>query len=487
MILFCFMDTFVKEKLKEWKLDSLIPRFELEEIDKESFILLDDASIAALVPVIGPRLKLRSHLRKLTESSKDPQHELVEYSPTAGPSMDQQHEAMSSGQGELFKIREALNKTPDGRDIVCSLDTEQCLSLKQRRAMVRILVSYLIERFGETPSSETKKNMASSLVTEFPCLKDQHGNGNEAWYSPGRNHRPATGFIEERLRNVRKRLRSGTSRPSHVENNVISSLVLPETEISDERAEAMMEWLKNNIRPLSQVEEYMKQTAIHRAKWIREHGSKTMEEIKREYPRLLDTPGMIAQDFSILHPACAGKLAEKWMPVFKDKILRFASQEKQASGIISKVDSVCTDAQGDMALRLLPVILPASVYRIGRKSFRPSCEETKKSFIDLQPVGTNMVEFLSEAQGTRPYPFVLALGDDQRCSQSFVVINGEAMEQSTLIGAVDVCFKAYYVFDINYPRQCSSVWEFLQTVVYELPGQESPSVRLLRAFIFSTQ
>ncbi|KAL7855273.1 hypothetical protein SRHO_G00174630 [Serrasalmus rhombeus] len=65
-----------------------------------------------------------------------------------------------------------------------------------------------------------------------------------------------------------------------------------------------------------------------------------------------------------------------------------------------------------------------------------------------------MVEYVSEA--TRPYPFVLALGDDQRCSQCFAVINGKAMEQSTLVGAVDVCFKAFFVFDINYPRQCSS-------------------------------
>ncbi|KAL7855271.1 hypothetical protein SRHO_G00174610 [Serrasalmus rhombeus] len=44
--------------------------------------------------------------------------------------------------------------------------------------MVRILVSHLIERDGETPALETKKNLASSLVTEFPYLRDQHGNGN---------------------------------------------------------------------------------------------------------------------------------------------------------------------------------------------------------------------------------------------------------------------------------------------------------------------
>lgn len=29
----------------------------------------------------------------------------------------------------------------------------------------------------------------------------------EAWYSQGRHHHPATGYLEERLRNIRKRIR----------------------------------------------------------------------------------------------------------------------------------------------------------------------------------------------------------------------------------------------------------------------------------------
>lgn len=66
-----------------------------------------------------------------------------------------------------------------------------------------------------------------------------------------------------------------------------------ESNVDSERATQMTEWLKNNIWPASQVEHYMKETAIQRAKWIRDHGSKTIMEIVKEYPRLLDTPGMV--------------------------------------------------------------------------------------------------------------------------------------------------------------------------------------------------
>ena len=50
-----------------------------------------------------------------------------------------------------------------------------------------------------------------------------------------------------------------------------------------------------------------------------------------------------------------------------------------------------------------------------------------------------------------------------------------------------MCFKIFYVFDINYPKQCAPAWEFLQQVVYGMEGPESnpkclktaiPNVRL---------
>ena len=62
-------------------------------------------------------------------------------------------------------------------------------------------------------------------------------------------------------------------------------------------------------------------------------------------------------------------------------------------------------------------------------------------------------------------------------SQAFVILAGQALPQSTLFGAVDVCFKAFYVLDINYPKQCAAAWEFLQQVVFEIEGRESNQVK----------
>ncbi|XP_052433847.1 uncharacterized protein LOC127974538 [Carassius gibelio] len=417
----------------------------------------------------------------------EPQPEQIQSGSASKPPVDQQCEAeiqMSVEEVPTFNISEVLMSSVEGKDVLASLE-KNTLSLNQRRCMVRILVSHLMNRFGENPSSEQKMCLAVSLVEQYPCLKDSQGKGYEAWFSPGRSHRPATGFLEERLRNVRKRTRreNCTSREKEDSQAISSTLVIPEPSISPDRAVQLAEWLKNNMWPANQVADYMKETAIHRAQWIRANGTKSIEEITCEFPRLLDTPGMISQDFSVLFPDHAERLFQTWKMSFKDKILCFASQEKKAQELLQNLDSLSPEVQSDVALRLLPVILPTPVYKKGMKMFKPSLEENIKSFIEFKHVGTNMVEYLKEAELTKPFPFVLGLGDDSQCHQAFVVVGKQALHQNTLLGAVDTCFKLFYVLDIHFPKQCAPVWEFLQTVVYKLPGTESPSVRLLRGYL----
>lgn len=59
------------------------------------------------------------------------------------------------------------------------------------------------------------------------------------------------------------------------------------------------------------------------------------------------------------------------------------------------------------------------------------------------------------------------------------------METDSLLEAVDVCFKAFFVFDIDYTKQGLPTWEFLQHVVYDIDGHESSSVKFLRTTVFS--
>ncbi|XP_049929405.1 uncharacterized protein LOC126408083 [Epinephelus moara] len=317
------MDSFVREKLTEWQLDSLADTFEDQEVDKESFLLLDDCAIACLISKVGLRVKFQKHHKELVavhsnlQSSKD-SHGSRETVETGMEVQTQPNPITLTLQlSPVFEIRKVLEGSMDGRSMLKSLDELQSITSKERKLLVRLLVSHLLETNGETPSSDIKRALAMSLVNEFPCLKDDTGSGYGAWFTPGRKHRPATGFLEERLRNIRKPLRN-LRRPHHQESEEEHTVSAQESCLAPEKLQEMVDWLKVNKYPVSEVEAYMKETVIYRGKWIRSNGSKSIPEILKEFPRLVDNPGMtwrnsmqflptnkctnISQDFQQLHP-----------------------------------------------------------------------------------------------------------------------------------------------------------------------------------------
>ncbi|XP_062371657.1 uncharacterized protein LOC134059267 isoform X2 [Sardina pilchardus] len=378
-----------------------------------------------------------------------------------------------------FNIREILSKTPNGKYLVTSLEENGLISHTERRSMVRTLVSHLMERFGENPTSGTKALLASSVMEQFPCLRDCQSGGYDAWFTPGRNNKPATGFLEERLRNVRKRLHRGQRRNSAaLTPQQETQDALPESAITTERAIQLTEWLKNNTWPPSQVHEAMLETVVHRAHWIRANKARPVQDIIDEFPRLVDTADMISQDFSVLYPESSGRLKENWSLVYAEKIIRMA-WTKRTNSLLTNIDLLPTDKRADIALQLLPVLLPAAPYKVGQRVFRHSSVECQKAFINTQPIGMTIADYLTASPAE--YPYVLMLGEEYDCSQVFVVINGTPLEHRSLLSAVDACFKAFFILQLQYPKQCAQVWEFIQTVVFGIPGHESNAVKLMRA------
>ncbi|CAB4005822.1 Hypothetical predicted protein [Paramuricea clavata] len=143
----------------------------------------------------------------------------------------------------------------------------------------------------------------------------------------------------------------------------------------------------------------------------------------------------------------------------------------------------------NIAISLLPCILPTG--RNGKK--RCSIDEAMRSFLDVKlasqtnfqimlKIGTNMPKLLEEASQS---PFILAIDARESPNQVFVAVDRQGLEQPSLVKAVDVCFKLFYILDVHYPWQCAVTWEFIQKVLYgiedKLKGKTSPAVIAMRA------
>ena len=86
--------------------------------------------------------------------------------------------------------------------------------------------------------------------------------------------------------------------------------------------------------------------------------------------------------------------------------------------------------------------------------------------IPFLQIGQNLPEFLTKVKQTQP--FVLLLGDRTRPEQQFVILERKAIPANSIIHAFDLCFKIFYIFDIDYPWESSNAWDFIQKTVFGL-------------------
>jgi hypothetical protein len=67
-------------------------------------------------------------------------------------------------------------------------------------------------------------------------------------------------------------------------------------------------------------------------------------------------------------------------------------------------------------------------------------------------------------------PFILALGGDAaQPAQCFVVVEKQPIECDSLLSAVDLCYKTHQVLDLKYATQANAIWQFMDSVVFEVP------------------
>ncbi|XP_071483685.1 uncharacterized protein [Diadema antillarum] len=154
------------------------------------------------------------------------------------------------------------------------------------------------------------------------------------------------------------------------------------------------------------------------------------------------------------------------------------------------------DEKSNLALQVLPLLFPAGVKKQGQRSVqRATMEESMPAFINVEKLfremslfaflhidGTNLPMYL---EGKRE-PHVLVFGERKNPEQAFVAVEGDAIPCTSLLKAVDVCFKLTYVLDISYCWQCSHTYTYLQKYVYGLgmgDGPPTSSVVLLNSFV----
>ncbi|XP_071850959.1 uncharacterized protein [Apostichopus japonicus] len=213
----------------------------------------------------------------------------------------------------------------------------------------------------------------------------------------------------------------------------------------------MIEWLKYNHSPNDQVKEYMRLTQAYIAAWLGQNRfDASLSQFITEYPRLLDTPGMIEQDFLLQFSPISLKVA--WTSSLCKKVINYADYQNTEWQKKLGISGFQEDHVQNIAIQLLPLVLSSgNITNKHGKKVRSTNLDASRSFIEVKPVGTNLPQFIEDElkqDRTRKQPFVLTFGDRRNPTQSFVIIEGVALPATDLIADFDICFKSFYVFDI---------------------------------------
>ncbi|PIK56493.1 hypothetical protein BSL78_06608 [Apostichopus japonicus] len=116
------------------------------------------------------------------------------------------------------------------------------------------------------------------------------------------------------------------------------------------------------------VLEFMAKTAKARAADIRDNKQKKFSDILKEYPRLIDTDGMVEQDFKILFPEACDALFMKW-PSLEEKVLAYANKQVDWKDILHFHGNLSTnEKRSNIAIQVLPLLFPPGMSRtVGKK------------------------------------------------------------------------------------------------------------------------
>ncbi|XP_072554152.1 uncharacterized protein [Paramormyrops kingsleyae] len=250
----------------------------------------------------------------------------------------------SAAKDMVYKI---LLSKPGGIAVLTEYEETGTICDSSRRQMVNILAAQMTESEGRIPQRITKEKYALGIITLFPALKDPFSKkGYEHFY----DSQSGSGFLAWRIKTIQRKtkLPVKSSQPP-VETTGGATLDrnihhLQSSEESFQEAIALM----NHISDRETILLKMRETFEYRQRLV--HNPETSGTVLSVFPRLLDTQGLILQDFSLLFgDEIAVRLLEKWHTSFKAKVIKEA-ETLTCTPLIQRLLRSAKDQQGEQTV-----------------------------------------------------------------------------------------------------------------------------------------
>ncbi|XP_055914007.1 uncharacterized protein LOC129947469 [Eupeodes corollae] len=231
----------------------------------------------------------------------------------------------------------------------------------------------------------------------------------------------------------------------------------------------------------------------YRMKNIQEASS--LESIFAKWPEYKYPTGyrLIDKDFAIVFGSRPGILS-RWPEQatalknfllrgnhLKDKPIREMLQEIGDSDM--NKDTTAAKMMWCLHFFLIPTQKAVKKDNTGKKRVvKFTVHSSQQAFLFLAPSVQEMdnhLEFL-KSKGENIQPFILGLGDNNfnTISNFYVYLDGVKFIFNSFLRAVDICFKAFHLFNLEYPLACSQFWSFIENHFYDMKSSKNTSSKM---------
>lgn len=257
-------------------------------------------------------------------------------------------------------------------------------------------------------------------------------------------------------------------RKKNIENKV--SAVEPQEEQLE-----LKKWLTVNFEPWSAIISNWKKTTSLRALHLRDK-SKDFDWVIQEWPRYRSRMGgydLIDIDFDHFYPE-KDTMKELW-PKCREIIIELANKKARQPpknkamierlALQSEKDDDGKNFEGILAIHSLFYLLPNK-----NSSTKKSLE---KILVQAEP-GAKVQDIVDEISkkdvaNKNFNPTIIYYNNDDHIPYKFyVVVNDVMYETQNIVTAVDIFFKIYFVFNLQYPDECKNLLVFIQGFFYNI-------------------
>ncbi|CAI6354025.1 unnamed protein product [Macrosiphum euphorbiae] len=395
-----------------------------------------------------------------------------------------------SSTSVTFNLGEILNASLTGKMIIDYFKVNSRLNNNIRVLLVDSIISFVITK--KIPMSiNLADSIATYIVAMFPSevkdtyfMKDGHNKNPKgklyAKYYNSMRTLKTSGLVPSKER-VKTAVEIHTQRRHDIEFE-------PEDDIH-----YMIDQIQNDANcSFPELEKLWKGTTKYRINSIQNSSSTT--EIMNKWKNYALPLGyrLIDIDFNTLYPKCSNSVSqfevklEKTM-LLMDEHVKDLNCRKIFESLKESHSTISENEKYTIIFYLMHAVFVPTSKKVTRDSdgkknqVKYSIKDSQNSFIVFKNTVSEIEDHIKILKNEkRPVqPFIFIIGTLTKPKEILVFFDSIKYKLFSIISAIDICFKIFHLFNLEYPPEAYIVWLFIQKYFYSLNTKFDKSHHML--------